>query len=248
MSELAKYMVSKKLTETAKMYVCLDHIGGSGSTSEIKQCGISNGSKGALYWNVASTFGNGGERVARIGSSWKLLPNGTEYLRAQGYISVKPDAGVGNGNRSGKVAKGADDRAEIVIGHGRSPLWKELKEWLRDHYDCKIHEFNSQSVVGVTHTERLQQLIDVADMAFLLMTAEDEAGDDAVRARQNVVHEVGLFQGALGFKNAAVLLEDGCEEFSNIAGLGQIRFPAGDLTPAFEKIRQYMRDAHGRVA
>lgn len=246
MSELANYMVSKKLTETAKMYVCLDHLGGTGSTSEIKQCGVANGAKGAPYWNVASTFSNGGERVARIGANWKLLPKGKEYLLAQGYVPTKTSAG--SNGLAGKLAKGPDERADIVIGHGRSPLWKELKEWLRDNYDCKIHEFNSQSVVGVTHTERLQQLVDVADMAFLLMTAEDEVGADAVRARQNVVHEVGLFQGALGFRNAAVLLEDGCEEFSNIAGLGQIRFPVGDLTPAFEKIRQYMRDTHGRVA
>jgi hypothetical protein len=35
-------------------------------------------------------------------------------------------------------------------------------------------------------------------------------------------HEVGLFQGRLGFEKAIVLLEDGCEEFSNIKGLVQM--------------------------
>ncbi len=45
------------------------------------------------------------------------------------------------------------------------------------------------------------------------------------QARMNVIHEAGLFQGRLGFTKAILLLEDGCSEFSNIQGLGQIRFP-----------------------
>jgi predicted nucleotide-binding protein len=39
----------------------------------------------------------------------------------------------------------------------------------------------------------------------------------------NVVHEAGLFQGRLGFTRAIIMLEEGCEEFSNIEGLGQLR-------------------------
>jgi predicted nucleotide-binding protein len=66
------------------------------------------------------------------------------------------------------------------------------------------------------------------------MTAEDEQADGTVHARQNVVHEAGLFQGRLGFKKAIILLEGGCEEFSNIEGLGQIRFPKGKIDAAFE--------------
>lgn len=56
----------------------------------------------------------------------------------------------------------------------------------------------------------------------------------------NVVHEAGLFQGRLGFTKAIVLLEEGCEEFSNIQGLGQIRFPKGNIAPAFEEIRRVL--------
>ncbi|SSC66217.1 unnamed protein product [Ciceribacter selenitireducens ATCC BAA-1503] len=56
----------------------------------------------------------------------------------------------------------------------------------------------------------------------------------------NVVHEMGLFQGRLGFMRAIVLLEDGCEEFSNIQGLGQIRFPKGNVAAAFEEVRMVL--------
>ena len=58
-----------------------------------------------------------------------------------------------------------------------------------------------------------------------------------MQARMNVIHEVGLFQGRLGFTKAIVVLEEGCEEFSNIQGLGQIRFPKNNISAAFEEIR-----------
>ncbi len=44
----------------------------------------------------------------------------------------------------------------------------------------------------------------------------------------------------LGFNRAIVVLEEGCEAFSNIEGLGQIRFPKGNIKAAFEEIRQVL--------
>ena len=67
-----------------------------------------------------------------------------------------------------------------------------------------------------------------------------EQADGRVQARMNVIHEAGLFQGRLGFTKAIVLLEEGCEEFSNIAGLGQIRFPVGNISAEFEEIRRVL--------
>ena len=83
------------------------------------------------------------------------------------------------------------------------------------------------SVAGVPTVGRLSEMLDAATFAFIAMTAEDAQRDGTVNARLNVVHDVVPFQGRLGFERAIVLREDGCEEFSNITGLGQIRFPAG---------------------
>jgi hypothetical protein len=46
--------------------------------------------------------------------------------------------------------------------------------------------------------------------------------------------------GRLGFTKAIILLEDGCEEFSNIEGLGQIRFPMGNISASFEGVRRVL--------
>ena len=129
---------------------------------------------------------------------------------------------------------------KVFIGHGRSPLWRELKDFLRERLDLTVEEFNSSPAAGLTTAERLAEMLDTATFAFLVMTAEDRQADGSTRARENVVHEVGLFQGRLGFKRAIVLFEEGCQEFSNIVGLVQIRFPKGHIAAGFEEIRRVL--------
>ena len=126
----------------------------------------------------------------------------------------------------------------VFIGHGRSMVWLELKDFMENRLHLPTDEFNRVPVAGVSNKERLSEMLDEASIAFLIMTGEDEQPDGKNRARENVVHEVGLFQGKLGFQRAIVLLEEGCEEFSNITGLGQIRFPKGNIGAKFEDIRR----------
>lgn len=128
----------------------------------------------------------------------------------------------------------------IFIGHGRSHHWRELKDFVSDRLALPWDEFNRVPVAGVTNITRLAQMLDQSCIAFLIMTAEDEQADGNLHARMNVIHEVGLFQGRLGFERAIVLLEEGCEEFSNIQGLGQIRFPKGNISAIFEDVRQVL--------
>jgi predicted nucleotide-binding protein len=125
----------------------------------------------------------------------------------------------------------------VFIGHGRSLAWRELKDFVSDRLRLPWDEFNRLPVAGVTNIARLSEMLNHAAIAFLVLSAEDETADGHERARQNVVHEAGLFQGRLGFARAIILLEEGCEEFSNIQGLGQIRFPTGRISASFEEVR-----------
>jgi predicted nucleotide-binding protein len=129
---------------------------------------------------------------------------------------------------------------KVFIGHGGSPLWRELKDFLSDRLGLAWDEFNREPVAGVTTFERISQMLFEAEFAFLVLTAEDIHLDKSLHARENVVHEVGLFQGRLGPRKAIILLEEGCEEFSNIIGLSQIRFPKGHIYATFEEIRRVL--------
>ncbi len=86
----------------------------------------------------------------------------------------------------------------VFIGHGKAPLWQELALFLRENLQIPYDEFNRVSVAGRTTVERLREMMDSADVALLVLTAEDEQADGRKVARLNVVHEVGLFQGRLG--------------------------------------------------
>ncbi len=130
----------------------------------------------------------------------------------------------------------------IFIGHGRSNVWLQLEKFLKERLKQTVDEFNRVPTGGISNTERISEMLDNAVFAFLVLTAEDEQVDGKMQARMNVIHETGLFQGRLGFKKAIILLENGCDEFSNIEGLGQIRFPKDDLTAKSEEIRRVLED------
>lgn len=157
----------------------------------------------------------------------------------------------------GKLAKGARFYSEkrlkmggmsvarttgkIFIGHGRSPVWLRLDKFLRETLGLQTDEFETLSPAGLSHTERLRQMMDGACFAFLVMTGDEEHADGTRHARESVIHEVGLFQGRLGFERAIVMLEEGCQEFLNIVGHGQIRFPRGDIQARYEEVRKVLQ-------
>ncbi len=136
-----------------------------------------------------------------------------------------------------KLAKAERVGTNVFIGHGRSKDWKDLKDFVHDRMRLPWDEFNRVPVAGIPKTVRLSAMLDAAAIAFLIFTAEDEMADGKMQARMNVVHEAGLFQGRLGFSRAIILLEEGCEEFSNIEGLGQIRFPKNNIKAAFHDVQ-----------
>jgi predicted nucleotide-binding protein len=125
---------------------------------------------------------------------------------------------------------------KIFVGHGHSQVWKEFKDFLQDTLLLPWEEFNRVPQAGIWTGERLSEMLESACFAFLIMTGEDER-DGELHARENVIHEIGLFQGKLGFRRAIILLEEGCENFSNIHGLTYITFPRNAISAKYEEIR-----------
>jgi predicted nucleotide-binding protein len=101
-------------------------------------------------------------------------------------------------------------------------------------------EYSRIATAGQSRKERLSNMLNSSCFAFLIMTAEGENPNGELQARMNVIHEVGLFQGRLGFEKAIILLEKGCQEFSNISGLDYIPFDKGKIASIFEKIREVL--------
>jgi len=85
-----------------------------------------------------------------------------------------------------------------------------------------LHE---QASENKTVIEKLEKHSEDADFAIILLTADDEGypkgkeSEKKFRARQNVVLELGLFQGLLGRENVVVLHQKDVEIPSDYAGV-----------------------------
>jgi predicted nucleotide-binding protein len=130
---------------------------------------------------------------------------------------------------------------KIFIGHGRSKLWARVQLFVKDDLDLTTLVFEDESRTSETIINILSQFLDEASFAILLLTAEDETADGKIRARQNVIHEAGLFQGRLGFDKVIILKQDNVEEFSNIAGLQYIPFLSDNIEQTFYELQRKLK-------
>ena len=185
-------------------------------------------------------MGQGNQAPPHIHISAEMVSLGHTFGICRSAAEISRKAASHLERKEKRSVKAARIGTNVFIGHGRSGIWRELKDFVQDRLGLPWDEFNRVPVAGVTNITRLSEMLDAAAIALLVMTAEDETADGAVQARMNVVHEAGLFQGRLGFTKAIVLLEEGCAEFSNIQGLGQIRFPKGNIGAAFEEVRRVL--------
>ena len=129
-----------------------------------------------------------------------------------------------------------NENKTIFIGHGRSPIWREAKDFITETLGLEYEEFDRISAAGKSINNRLEEMLGKSCMAFLIMTGEDEHLDGSEHARQNVIHEIGKCQDRFGSERAIILLEEGCQEFSNIDGIVYIDFAKGNIKEAFGDI------------
>mgnify|MGYP001618915146 CR=1 FL=1 len=135
---------------------------------------------------------------------------------------------------------------QIFIGHGRDMQWRELESHLRDHHGFKVIAYEVGPRAGMSVKEVLQAMLNASAFALLVLTAEDLHADGEYHARENVIHELGLFQGRLGFLRAIALVEEGVQEFSNILGINQVRFPKGLIRATFGDVLATVRREFGQ--
>lgn len=130
---------------------------------------------------------------------------------------------------------------KIFIGHGRSKLWARLQIFLKDDLNLETLTFEDESRTSESIVNILNEFLDNSSMAILVMTAEDETAEGKSRARQNVIHEAGLFQGRLGFDKVIILKQDEIEEFSNIAGLQYVPFSGDNIEQCFYELQRKLK-------
>jgi sugar/nucleoside kinase (ribokinase family) len=132
----------------------------------------------------------------------------------------------------------------IFISHGRNPEWLAVHRFLEDRFDVPVRSFESAPWGGRQITEALGSYLERCRLSVCVLTAEDLTGDGRKYARQNVIHEVGLFQGQHGFDSVVLLVEEGCDYVPQAASPYTIYFPHNKIQQTFYQLAEIVK-AHG---
>ena len=127
-------------------------------------------------------------------------------------------------------------KPKIFIGHGHNNQWRDLKDHLHEKHGLDVEAYEIGARAGLTVKEVLDEMLTNSSFALLVFTGEDEDAQGEMHARENVIHELGLFQGRLGWRKAIILLEDGVKEFSNISGVNPIRFSKNAIREVYGEV------------
>jgi predicted nucleotide-binding protein len=139
-------------------------------------------------------------------------------------------------------------RRRIFLSHGHSEVLRlRLKDFLQSRLKLEAIVLQDLPSSGLTVVEKLERAAERCFFAIILMTRDDEQAGGSHRARQNVVHELGFFQGKYGRQNVVLLAERGVELFSNISGIIRLEFDPNHFEAVFDSLRQEIEVAMGAV-
>jgi predicted nucleotide-binding protein len=128
-------------------------------------------------------------------------------------------------SRIGEIIQSTERRESIFISHGRSKEWFKIQAFCEKDLHYPTIELAQQPNLGRTVLQKLDEESSKCKVAIIVMTGDDIIDSGEIRARENVLHEIGFFQGKYGVGKIVLLHEEGVNIPSNIHGLVYISFP-----------------------
>jgi len=129
----------------------------------------------------------------------------------------------------------------VFISHGRSNDWRAVQSFTEKDVKLPTIELAQEPNLGRTIIEKLIDNAKRCDSAVIVMTGDDTANDDQARVRENVMHEIGFFQGMYGRRAIILLHEESVNIPTNLAGVAYIPFPKGNIEAGFHVLQRELR-------
>jgi predicted nucleotide-binding protein len=153
--------------------------------------------------------------------------NGRGYIVQSELSALQSDLSyifeVRSNSQIGEVVEEKPRR--IFISHGTSTEWYKVQAYIERDIQIPTLELAQEANFGRTILQKLSEESNKCSYAVIIMTGDDESSDGKPKARENVMHEIGFFQGKFGLQNVCLLYEEGTTIPSNIHGLVYIPFP-----------------------
>jgi predicted nucleotide-binding protein len=122
---------------------------------------------------------------------------------------------------------------KVFISHGRANDWNEVQNFIEKDLDISTLELAQEANRGRTILQKLDDEASRCSFAVIVMTGDDQDSEGKPKARENVMHEIGYFQGKFGLSAVCLLHEEGTSIPSNIHGLVYVPFPKGYISATF---------------
>jgi hypothetical protein len=129
----------------------------------------------------------------------------------------------------------------VFLVHHDSPYRTLVRRFIEKDCGLPVYELTSADIAGSGFTELLGVQAPRCGFAICLLGKTERMADGHARPDQNVVYQAGFFQGKYGFGRVALLSEEGCEGFSNMAGIVHLDFPQGQVDTTFIELRRMLQ-------
>ena len=129
----------------------------------------------------------------------------------------------------------------VFITHGRSNDWRAVQAFIEKDVQLATIELAQEPAEGRTIIEKLEDNASRCGSAVIVMTGDDVANAGEPRVRENVMHEIGFFQGRYGRKAVVLLHEEGVNIPTNLAGLVYVPFPKGNIEAGFHVLQRELK-------
>ena len=129
----------------------------------------------------------------------------------------------------------------VFISHGRAEDWRRVQSFIEKDMGLETVELAQEASLGMTIGQKLRSVSARCDTAVVVMTGDDQDADGQRRARENVIHEIGFFQGRYGDNRVVLLHEDGVSMPSNIHGVVYSPFPKGVIEACMQVLQRELR-------
>lgn len=163
----------------------------------------------------------------------EMAPGGPapfHYSRAQAERLVRDIDQIFEIRANSELAQPKEtDIRRVFISHGRSADWRQVQPFIEKDVRIPTLELEQEPNLGRTIIEKLIDNADRCSSAVIVMTGDDVANEDQARVRENVMHEIGFFQGRYGRDSVILLHEEGAIFLPTSPESLISRFPKGAL-------------------
>lgn len=134
----------------------------------------------------------------------------------------------------------------VFISHGRAKDWYEVQAHIEKDLGIRTKELAQEANAGGTIIEKLEATAALCDAAVIVMSGDDTASEGQARVRENVMHEIGYFQGRYGRSKVVLLHEEGVNVPSNLAGIVYVPYPKAAVSAGFGVLGRELRAIYKR--